>query len=328
MLSIGVDVGTSAVKLLVLQSKGGKVTVVDAKSVSLPMGAVRGGRIIDVQGVSSALQECIPLFRKYRRAKIVAAISVSQVIVRTMTVPLASEKEIKDFLALETERLLPGEGEVVFDFSILGRNTEGTDVFVVATYRSAVDPILNILETIGITPSILDVDVIALLNLYEKQCKGMSLLLDIGAGGSNLVVFGDKEVPLVRHTTIGGNMFTGVFQRVLNLDFEAAEEVKKSGNIDGIVKERLEEVFSDLYREIERAFDYLIGIYREIPVKCVLLSGGGSLTKGLLDWLRDRLNVPIDWTINCREVEGLNGDFNKRVIMDVPLGLALRGIEK
>ncbi len=328
MLSVGIDIGTSAVKFLVLQGRSGKFKVREMGSLSLPVGAVKGGRIVDVQRVSSLLQEYRPVFKKYKGARVVSAVSVSQVIVRTVTVPLASEKEIRNFLSLEMERLLPGEGEVVFDFNILGKDEEGAKVFVVATYRRVVDPVLNLLEGVGVFPAVLDVDIIALLNLYEKYCNSMVLLLDVGAGGSNLIVFGNGEIPLVRHTTVGGNMFTGVFQHVLNLDFEAAEELKKKGKVDGTVKEKLQEVFEDLYREIERAFDYLIGVYRDIPIKRVLVTGGGALVDGFMDWLGDRLSMPVGWAGDWRGVEGLEGDFRDRVLMDVPFGLALRGIER
>ena len=146
--------------------------------------------------------------------------------------------------------------------------------------------------------------------LDRQQKEVGTVLLDIGAGTTNLVVFEDGEVQHVAVIPIGGAHITNDLAIGLKTDLDIAEAVKiqfanldpmgqkpvhlkvngKSHTFDKdivamVVESRVEELLEYVQKELTR-----IHRAQKLPGGVVLV-GGGSKLPGLEDYARDRLQL-------------------------------------
>ena len=151
----------------------------------------------------------------------------------------------------------------------------------------------------------------AVLNRQQKEAG--TVLLDIGAGTTNLVVIEDGEVQHVAVLPIGGLHLTNDLAIGLKTDLDIAEAVKinhasllpgadkkgvlrvtngdeqhafKSTDVHMIVEARIEELFEYVAKELQR-----IQRAKKLPGGVVLVGGTAKLP-GIAEFARDNLQLP------------------------------------
>src|SRR3990172_6476150 len=164
----GLDVGSSAVKLVQLQEGSKGFTLETFAMVELPPDAIGEGMIKDPPVVVDAIKEV-----------------VSKAGVKTKD----AVKELADAIMLEAEHHinLPID-EVYLDHQVVGQSAGqgGTmDVMLVAVKKSKINEYVAVVEEAGLTPVVVDVDAFALQNQYEMNSPETTAeavaLIDIGA---------------------------------------------------------------------------------------------------------------------------------------------------
>lgn len=91
--------------------------------------------------------------------KVVVQIPKQMALRKTLNLPLATEENLREVLAFEMDRYSPFNiADVYYDYSILGRSTaQGTvQVFLTVVRRSEVDPVLDMLVSWGLEPTLLN----------------------------------------------------------------------------------------------------------------------------------------------------------------------------
>ena len=117
------------------------------------------------------------------------------VIVRHIKFPPLSNKEIEESIKWEAKTYIPFPlKEVNIDYQILGRSVKNkrVDVLLVAVTKKLLQDHLGKLQHFHITPSIVDINSLALVNAYsaKNQIKEERsiVLLDIGASTTILTI--------------------------------------------------------------------------------------------------------------------------------------------
>ena len=150
--------------------------------------------------------------------------------------------------------------------------------------------------------------------LCEEDLLEGCALVDIGANGTNILVFKDKVLKYLDKIDVGGSLFTKGISDKLNLSFSLAEEIKKSYAV-ALSSERHheEEILvkkennyipvkrGDIYRAIEPDILKLVtgirtaikfaGLYGQIH-RGVVMIGGGSLMPGLIERIAEEMDLP------------------------------------
>lgn len=159
-----------------------------------------------------------------------------------------------------------------------------------------------------------------ILNDQEKDFG--ALLIDIGGGTSDVILYKNNSIEYIEIMNIAGHLFTKDLSICLNINKNDAEEIKKKYGlyrnqndlieqivVKGIDMESEQIVSSDLVNSIlyARAEEFILNIINildhynnayDIP-SGIILTGGGALLKGLPDMiskytgLRCRVGMPI-----------------------------------
>jgi type IV pilus assembly protein PilM len=159
---LGIDISSSAVKLLELSRKRGQVWVESYAVEPLPLDIVTESKIKDVEILGEAIKRAVK--RAGARAKkAVAAVAGSEVITKVISVPAAlSEREMESYIELEAEQYIPYPlEEVNLDFQVLDsteENAEMREVLMAACRSETVDARVAALELAGLKPIVMDVE--------------------------------------------------------------------------------------------------------------------------------------------------------------------------
>src|SRR3989440_5579388 len=209
------------------------------------------------------------------------------------------------------------------------------------------EKIANVKQAIqlsGKQPTIIDVDAFALQNCYEvnyqPQTGQIVALLNVGASTTNINILNGTKSVFTRDVSVGGNQYTSLLQKELDLTQEEAEAIKRGmpapagKQVDGI-EPILETVSDILALEISKTMDFYRATAEDGDgtVQKILISGGGSKLTGLSDYLSKRFEMPVEVLDPFRQIKvdarRFDPDYMREVVpeMAIAVGLALRGVE-
>lgn len=304
---IGLDIGTSAVKAIVLKEQYKNYQLQALGMEPLPPEVIVDGSIMDSGVVVEAIQKILSN-QKIKLKNAALSVSGHSVIVKRITLPRMSQEELSDSIHWEAEQYIPFDIEDVnIDFHIFDSQTDASggemDVILVAVKKDKVNDYTNLVRQAGLNPVVVDVDGFALGNQYEinysLEPDQDIALIDIGAGVMNINIMHGKDHMLYRDISIGGNQFTDAIQKELNVSFDQAEQLKLGETVEGInpdsVNEIINSVAEDISHEIQRSFDYYKATSSSNNIVRVVLTGGCSKVRGggIAKFLSERLGIEV-----------------------------------
>jgi type IV pilus assembly protein PilM len=339
---VGLDIGSSAVKVVELRRSGRSFKVVGFGTEPVPGDTIVDGAIIDAAAVADAVGRALDASR-IKTKDVVASLSGNAVIVKKINLPVMTEAELSESIHWEAEQYIPFDiQDVNLDYQILstrpGEGKGSMEVLLVAAKKDRIADYTDVINKTGRTPVVVDVDAFALQNAYEANYDAdpgaVVALLNVGASGVNInIVSGDQSL-FTRDISIGGNAFTEAIQKELGLPFDGAERVKRREPMDGVdpadVAPIMRTVTENLLLEIQKTFDFFKATAASDRIDRVLVSGGASRVDGFFDRLAERFETPVEMLDPFRKIQfdakqfGIERAEDVAPTSAVAVGLALR----
>jgi len=335
-VSVGLDVGSSSIKVVALTREGGE------KNLKLRKYGVKA-----IPGSStSPSDEAVANFIRELYAEtgltvndVISAIPGTSAVVRYIQMPRMTLSEAREALKYEAGQYIPFKAEEArMDCHILnGAGTQRSDtmkLMLVATRATDAERRVEMLKAAGLSPVILDVDSLAVLNAFETI--GLSAeepdvigLIHLGSRQTNLSVLQGGYPAFTRDVEVGGGGITVAIARGLGISLADAEGLKVSG--DAIIQPHLEIVLRSIVHQLRSSFDYYQGNSGK-EVKKVYISGGTSQLSSLTEFLSDSLGIPV---VSWSPLQGIDtSDFENdsalralSPLLTVAVGLASRRME-
>ncbi len=307
--AVGLDVGSSAIKLVHLDERPSGYTLKALGAIELPPDAIGEGSIKDPPVVVDAVKEVIARSGvKTNRA--VIGLSGHSIIMKRLSLPRVSPKELADAIQIEAEHHVPfAIDDVYLDYQALGASGGGNkgggemmDVMLVAVKKAKVDEYVAVVEEAGLTVSVVDVDAFALENQFEMNNPDAGdevvALIDIGASVMKTAVIRGGAPLFARDIAFGGGNYTQAIAQRLRIPLEKAEAAKRGDESQGVrwddLVPSLDAVSRELSLEIQRTFDYFTSAAEPLHIDRIVLSGGGVKLPGLADFLSSSWGVPVE----------------------------------
>ncbi|MFN0119253.1 MAG: type IV pilus assembly protein PilM [Blastocatellia bacterium] len=344
---VGLDIGSSSVKAVELRN-GGKAgyELVSIGQVALLADTIVDGQIIDGNHVSDCIQR-IFTEQAIKTENVATSISGHAVIVKKITVPAMSIEELREQIQWEAEQHIPFDvNDVNLDYHVIDTGAgDSMEVLLVACKKDVVLQLTQVISQAGRAPAVVDVDAFAMQNAYEMsyrpQPDDLVMLLNIGASVLNVNIVRGVNSLFMRDISLGGNQYTDTLQRELGLTFEQAEVLKRGGEIEDATvsfdsaQPLLDSVTEMLTSEIQRTLDFFqTQSGPELPeVSRMLVAGGCSKVHGLLPWLAERFQFPVEVFDPFRGIRISEKKFDEGYIRDfapdmaVAVGLAMRNTD-
>ncbi|GMG85903.1 type IV pilus assembly protein PilM [Biformimicrobium ophioploci] len=303
---IGLDISSTAVKLLELSRSGDKYRVESYAVEPLPPNAVVDKNINDPAATAEAVRKVIQRSKtKVKRAAV--AVSGSAVITKILEMPSGlNDDALEAQIALEADQYIPYPlDEVNLDFEVQGpsEKNEGQVRVLLAACRSEnVEQRVGALSEAGLDPGVVDVEAYAIersFGLMNKQLPPQEQLvvavMDIGATMSALSILVDGTTVYTREQLFGGKQLTDEIQRRYGLSAEEAATAKRQGGSglpDDYQSEVLEPFRDAVVQQVTRSLQFFYSSSSYSDIDYIVLAGGVAAMEGLQDMISEKLGKP------------------------------------
>jgi type IV pilus assembly protein PilM len=312
-VTVGLDIGSTAVKMLALGPRKGSAARAILGHQIVPVGA--GGETDPTAAIKTAMAGL-----KETVKTVNLAVSGQWVIMRIIEMPVMKPAELKQALPYEAQRYLPFSiQDVIVDGVALGLiDANKTWVLIVACKKELLERRIDWVKRAGYDVTLIDVDALALANGFLAGGNGAKTdstrsLINVGAQLTNLVIFKGNTPYLVRDIPWGSEKLTrsiaeqrGVEPSVVAQELLASEP---SAELRGTIKIAAEALIT----ELQLSFDYFENRFGQPPEE-ILVCGGLAQSAAFLEALKGLLTQAV----NPWAPKGVSSQFA------VAYGLALR----
>ena len=301
---VGVDISSTAVKLLQLSRSGDRYRVEHYAVEPLPPNAVVEKNIVEVEAVGDAIRRAMA--RSGSKAKFAAAaVAGSAVITKVIPMPAElDEDELDSQVELEAVNYIPYPiEEVNLDYEMLGPmpgNAEMTQILLAASRSENVETRASALELGGLSARVMDVEAFAIENAFALVADtlrvprdGIVALVDIGATMTTLNILRNGRSLYNREQVFGGKQLTDEVMRRYGLSYEEAGLAKRQGGLPESYDIEVLEPFKEaLVQQVSRLLQFFYAGSEFNRVDQVVLAGGCASIPGIADMVEEQLGVP------------------------------------
>lgn len=339
---VGVDIGSSAIKLIEL-NKNRKFYNLESIAISaVPKGCIVDGQIIDIGTVASVLREIVKTTRT-RGALAFTGLFGDGVVIKRIKIPMMPKSELEHHIRWETEQYVPFSiDEVNIDYDVLSANYKKSgkmDVIIAAAKKELVSSYSAVLYDSGLVAKGVDIGSFSLFDMYKENYSfdknDTIAIIDIGASRTLINVIERGKIIFIREVENSSNYISEKIQAKLGVSFEEAENLKIVNDETGMppeVEEILIKELKNLGIEIKKNLDLCLATVSDFPIDEVVITGGASKTLGLSYVLEKTLNLPISIANPFKQI-----GFNLKIFPEsyirnvapyysVAIGLAIRGL--
>lgn len=341
---IGVDISSSAVKLVELSQNGKSQTYrIERYAIeSLPVDAMLDGEIVNMEAVSESLQRGWKRMGT-RQKNVALALPATDVITKKIIVPAGQREDDLVFqVENEASQYIPFPlNEVDLDFQVTKvapDNPEEVEVLIAASRKEKVEDRVATALAAGLKAVVVDVEPYAAQAAFEltlNQLPGggkdqVIALVDIGATVMKINVLLNGESLYTRDQSFGGNQLTQEIHNQFNLSLEASEAAKRSGGLpENYNAEVLQPFCETLAIEVMRAIQFFFTSTQYTEVNYIFLAGGSAVIPGLDAIISTRTQVSTLIVNPFSTMELSSRIIPRQLNLDAPAllvacGLALR----
>lgn len=351
-VSIGIDIGTSAIKVVELRKENEKIVLTTYSSLALGQYVEKGylGQVtnLPVEGLAQALVDTLRE-SKITSPQILVSISAVSSIIFTIDIPaVVEESQYTIVVPNESKKYIPVPlTDVVLDWYPLPRREQsaneskrvresGTDatitILVVATLNESVAKLSDILQKANLPTQNLEIEMFSHIRSIIYRELFPVLILDIGASRARASIVDHGIIEAFRLISRGGQDMTLALSRSLELPFDDAEKIKKEYGLTPSDQYALSaEILQSQYHDICIQANSVILSYEKKygkTVEKIILTGGGANAKGLAEYARTQFSAEVALARPFDKVE--SPPFLKEVLTQTgsefsgALGLALR----
>src|SRR5512145_971775 len=326
-LAVGLDIGSSSVKLVQLKERKGGYALQAFGTAPLPPEAIVDGALMNSAAIVQAIQELVAQ-QRVKGKEVAIGVRGHSVIIKKISLPRMTQEELDESIQWEAEQYIPFDvKDVNIDTQILTSEADAAgqmDVLLVAAKKDMINDYTSVCAEAGLTATVVDVDAFAVQNAYESNydLDGQTVvLINVGAAVSNINILSGGATTFTRDITMGGNAFTEEIQKQLNISYDEAEALKVGGQgeTDGVVPQEVERVIQgsadQLGGEIQRSLDFYASTAADGKVTRCLLSGGTARIPALFKVVEARAGVAVEILNPFKNIEIDNKRFDPGVIL-------------
>ncbi|CEG56443.1 type IV pilus assembly protein PilM [Legionella fallonii] len=342
---LGIDISSSAVKILEISGSGEALCVDGYGRENLPPFALDGNLIKDTEAVANCIKKVL---LKSRLTSKNAALAVPDSVVINKVVQIndgLNDQEMEELVIIEADKYIPYPiDEINLDFEILGhsaKNSAMLDVLIVASRAENVHRRAEVAALAGLTATIIDVESYAVERAALQLAKDLPAsgqdkivaIVDIGMRFCHLFVLDGMKLIFSREEKFGGMQLIEAIAEHYKMTPEQAMEAKEQGTLPNDYDSEVLTPYKEmLLLQIKRTLQFFYSTSQHGFVDHILLAGGGARQYGLDTLIQEQLGV-MTTVANPLARMSMNKTINLEAIKNdapalmVACGLALRNIE-
>ncbi len=344
---IGVDIGSSSLKVVQLRSANGVAVLETYGELALaPYVGKEAGQATNLSAdkIAETLRD---LLREANVTSLDAGVSIpfSRSLLKLLRLPYnADANQQKTIIELEARKYIPVPvSEVQLDWFVVPvagaeNNPAPTsiEVLLVAVHNDELALLNGVVGGAGLAASFYEIEIFSTIRAVVDEPVLPVLVLDIGASATKVYVVEHGVVAFSHNIPEGGQDVTRTIAAAHSITLGKAEALKKEHGFgvpenNGYDKSTIQLVFSRIFEEARRAIaQYETASGKKIS--SLVLTGGGGVTKELAVYAGSVFSVPVKVADPFSKTQA--PEFMRPVLeaigpeFAVAVGLALRKLEE
>lgn len=354
-LAIGVDVGTSSIKVVQLKKEDGRAVLDTYGALALGKYGDNGfvGQVtnLDAETLAKALTDVLTETHITSKQVVVGIPSTSCIIFILQLPAEIDEKDLPTVIPNEAKKFIPVSiNDVSLDWYIIPRREDSgvesrvltesgglarMSVLVVATLNETLVKYTELMQKAGLPMESLEIEVFSHIRSVLTRELFPVMIVDIGASKTKLSIIEHGVVEIFRLANKGSQDMTLAVARSLEIPFDRAETLKKENgliptpehpHVPDLLKVHLADIFQEVNATIlayEKRYNKNVGK--------IIFTGGGAMTRGLIDYAKQSFSTELEIADPFSKVE--SPVFLQGVLkttgpeFSVALGLALKQLQ-
>ena len=312
--ALGIDIGSSAIKVVQLKKKNGKAVLETYGVLSLgPYGNTEIGTVTNLktEDISRALIDVMRESNVTTKTAVIAIPSLSSLIFTISLPNKISETQLPKIIPIEARKYIPVPiSEVALDWFVIPQEAESfettdesqnaaqakIEVLVVAIHNDTLSKYQDILKKTELHSDSFEMEIFSSIRSSFSHDLAPVLLIDFGASKTKASIVEAGVVRVFHVVNRGSQDISRNISQSLSIPFEEAEKLKRAVGLDekqdarveSIAKLSIDYIFSDI-NGVVLAYEKK---YNKNISKVVLV-GGGSLLRGLLEYARGNFKTEV-----------------------------------
>jgi type IV pilus assembly protein PilM len=304
--AIGIDIGSSSIKVVQLSKKGGKAILETYGSLALgTYGGQEVGRVMNLN-TEELSKATLDLLKEASTTTNLTGVSIpsSSSLVFIISLPgILPEDQLSSIVPTEARKYIPVPiTEVTLDWSLIpqqakndqnanslsNESTEAkTDVLVVAIHNETVSRFQEVLKKTELETAFFEMEVFSAIRSTFSREFAPVILLDLGASKTKLSVIEYGIVRVFHIINRGSQDITLNISQALSIPFADAELRKRSAGLDQSIDKEVADI-------VKLSMDYILSEANNVvlayekkynkTISKVILCGGGARTLGFLKY--------------------------------------------
>lgn len=336
---IGLDLGSSSIKMAELTLSQGGATLENFSFVPTPPQSLNNGEITDTYIVGESIK-ALHKEQKFSRKNACIGMWGTAAIVKKITMPRVDPKGLKEQIKYEAQQYLPFDvSQVTLEYHVLPFSSDPTqmEILIIAAQNEYVARYLEVSVLSGLKCTIMDVSCLALANIFEFNYGKLGepvALFNFGSNSTQFVVVFQGEVLFARDIPVGGFHFTNEISKNMGVTLEEAESLKLSSAATSESPEDtrtfMNMALDYVTEEIRNSIDFYAASGGDMQVSKAFYTGGASQTSGMIDHLSEALKMEFEVLNPLLRIKASNKKFTPQYLeqimpfLAVSLGLGLR----
>ncbi len=342
---LGIDVGSSSLKVVQLRRQGGTAVLETYGELALgPYAGVEVGQATNLPAAKIG-ENLKDLLREANVTTTDAGVSIpfSRSLLTLVELPRRDDpNEQKTVIELEARKYIPVPvSEVQLDWFILPEPLpEGAElpqkvkVLLVAVHNDELALLERVVQDAGLAASFYEIEIFSTIRSVVDEPVKPVLVLDIGASSTKVYVVERGVVALSHNIPQGGQDVTRTISSAHHLPIKQAEALKKERGFavaqNGYSRETIELVFSRIFTDAKRAITQYETTHQK-TISGIILTGGGGVTKELIGYAQSFFSIGVKLADPFGKTQA--PAFMRPVLVEigpefaVAVGLALRKLE-
>jgi len=309
--SLGIDIGTSSVKIVELTKSGDEIELTN-------YGEYKGSTDATLRSSSVKLQssQIADIIKEILKESAITAreatisVPVFSGFSTVISLPQMSDQELSQAVAFEAKKYIPLPlSEVQFEWmKILGTGAEQKPVessasstgqaqnrrgiqrqfsdirvLIVAVTNELINRYHEIAKLSGLRLKYLELETFSLARSLASERGISSLIIDIGSRSTILSIVEDEWPMFTRSMDVSGIEFSKLLASSLGIDFARADELKRKNGVEaggGILMPLIDNILQEAKRIIDTYTQK-----KKVAIGRVVLSGGSARMPGLLKYV-------------------------------------------
>ena len=337
---LGVDIGTSSIKVVELSRWGTKKSLKNYGEIRSEVlydkpfrTAEKSSLLLSSKDIARALLGILEEAKIETKDAVFSIPDFSSFFTHFELPPMTKE-ELPEAVRYEARKHIPLPfSEVTFDWQILNKKRFGLPkepvrILMVAVPNELINQYQEIALLAKLRLSTLEAEVFGLIRSSLKNEEESVVMLDMGAQTTTINVVKKGILQSSRSIDIGGGNLSERIAQSLSISRKEAEEKKMT---EGLLSEEQKTILSPLIDTVVMEVKRAIQESKTKEIQRVVLGGGSSLLLGLKEYLKENLNMEIEFIDPFRSVfyppvlEGTIKEMGPSYA--VAVGMALRGLE-